>query len=156
MKTEDLLNEVKKCLDIESDYALAKKLNLPRGHISDYYKGIRHPNEYACLQIAQATNRSYEEVSALVRIEAEKNEAKREEWRRYYKRIGGIAASVAMMVFTSCILIVTPTPTNASIRADYTPTHFVLCQLLMLTAYLKRKLQLRQIRLKPRLCISVL
>lgn len=50
-----LLDEIKQRKNIATDYALAKALDLPRGHICNYYKGNRFPNEFACLQIAKAT-----------------------------------------------------------------------------------------------------
>lgn len=77
MKTiKELLNAAKAAKGVDSDYALAKALNLPTQRISDYSKGTRTPDEFACLQIAQALGRSYEEISAIVRIEAEKDESR--------------------------------------------------------------------------------
>jgi hypothetical protein len=104
---KSLLNDVKRLKNIESDYALAKILTLHRGLISDYYSGKRTPNEFACLQIAQALGKSYEEVSAIVRIEAEKDEKRRQIWRDYYRRIGGVAASIMLIVSLLVTLEVT-------------------------------------------------
>jgi len=92
----ELLDEAKKAKGVDTKYALAKALDLHSGLISDYYAGKRTPDEFACLQIAMAIGKSYEEVSAIVRIEAEKDEKRRAAWAQYYKSIGGIAASILM------------------------------------------------------------
>ena len=94
--TKSLLDEVKVRKDVQTDYALAKELSLHRGLISDYYSGKRTPNEFACLQIAEALGRCYEEIQAIVRIEAEKDETRREAWKRYYKSIVSLAAMPSM------------------------------------------------------------
>jgi len=107
--TKDLLDAVKQTAGIESDYALAKELGVYKQLISSYYKGTRKPDNAMCLAIAKRIGQPLDKVIAAVEVDAEKDEQRREEWRRYYKSIGGIAASVALLVFTSCILIVTPT-----------------------------------------------
>lgn len=112
-KTTELLDEVKQKKEVTTDYALAKVLELPRGHICDYYKGNRFPNEFACLQIAKAIGRSYEEISAIVRIEAEKDENRRNVWKDYLKRIAGYAASIMLSLLAGLLFvtfIVTTTP----------------------------------------------
>lgn len=106
-KVIELLNAIKQAHGIDSDYGLAKLLELPRGHISEYYSGKRSPNEYACMQIATALTMPLAEVMAIVRIEAEKDEKRRDAWKAYYKSIGGIAASFMMIVLSSVILIIT-------------------------------------------------
>ena len=111
-----LLDEAKQKLKIESDYALAKALNLPKQRISEYYKGINAPNKHACLKIAEALNMELGEVISQVELDAEKDEKKREDWRRYYKSIGGFAASFMLIVFAivtfivTCLLYTSPSP----------------------------------------------
>ncbi len=97
-----LLDEVKKNKGIETKYALAKALGLPTQRISDYYNGTgsKYPDNYACLKIAEALHRDMNEIIAIVQIEAEKDEKKKEIWREYYRRIGGIAASIFLTVTT--------------------------------------------------------
>lgn len=58
------------------------------------------------MQIAHVTGRSFEEVTALVRLDAEKNETRREAWRKRLIQIGGIAASVALVISANVIFIV--------------------------------------------------
>jgi hypothetical protein len=99
MTITELLDTVKTTKGIDSDYALAKTLNLPSGHICEYYKGKRAPNEYACLQIARALGKNYEEVQAIVRIDAEKDIKRRQVWQEYYMSIGGYAASILIGLF---------------------------------------------------------
>ena len=87
MNTKTLLDGIKAKHEIKSDYALAKKLSLPSGHICDYYQGKRTPNEFACLQIARALGKDYAEISAIVRIEAERDESRREEWIKFFRSL---------------------------------------------------------------------
>lgn len=87
-----LLDDVKQRKGVKSDYALAKTLELPAPRIHDYYKGKAAPDEFACLQIAQALGKPLDVVLAAVRMDAEKNEKRRSAWERYYKGIGEIAA----------------------------------------------------------------
>jgi transcriptional regulator with XRE-family HTH domain len=101
-----LLDEVKKAKGIESDYALAKALSLPKQRISDYYKGKTSPDAYACLQISKALGRSRDEIDSLVQMESEKDEVRREVWAQYYKSIQRIAAAVIMTFAFFATLIV--------------------------------------------------
>ena len=111
---KSLLDTVKTAKGIESDYALAKTLDLPNGHISEYYSGKRSPNEFACLKIAQALNRPLADVLAVVRIAAEKDEKRRQAWKDYYKSIGGIAAGFALAVLVGVTTLLTPSPAQAA------------------------------------------
>ena len=131
-KVIELLNAVKMIKGVESDYALAKELDLPRGHICQYYQGKRTPNEYACMQIAKALNRSIDEVMAPIRIEAEKDEKRRQKWREYYKSIGGYAAGLLLGFFALVTLIVTPTPAEAAPILEI--VHQTLCIMLSVGA----------------------
>lgn len=126
----ELLDAAKAAKKVESDYALAKALQINKARISAYYAGKEAPNEFACLKIAEAIGRSYEEVSAIVRIEAEKDENRRNVWKDYLKRIGGMAASIALLLFLSVTLIVTSTPAEASNGKGSKAEHFVLCKIL--------------------------
>lgn len=103
-----LLDAVKQREGIETDYGLAKTLDLPTQRISDYYKGRRTPDEFACLQIAQALGKPLAEVIAAVKIDTEKDEKRRSAWEKYYKQLGGVAASVIFAVLLNVTLIVTP------------------------------------------------
>jgi hypothetical protein len=99
---KNLLDEAKEKTGSGTDYALAKTLDLPRARIHDYYAGNRFPDEFACLKIAEATGRTFEEVTALVKLEAEKNEKRREVWRKRLVSIGGIAGNNHSTSFCAC------------------------------------------------------
>lgn len=105
-----LLDEVKTHCERPTDYAVAKKLDLHRGLICDYYKGNRVPDEFACLQIAKELGKPFEEVLATVKADTEKNEKRRLVWQNYLKQMGGIAAGI----FVAVIFIVSPTPSEAA------------------------------------------
>lgn len=109
-----LLDEAKEKTGSATDYALAKTLDLARPRIHEYYKGKSAPDEFACLKIAEATGRTFEEVTALVKLEAEKNEKRREVWRKRLVSLGGIAATVTALIFAPVILKMTPEAGNAS------------------------------------------
>ena len=110
---KSLLDAVKAAKGVSSDYALAKAMNVNKARISAYYAGKEAPNEFICLLIAQAIGRPLADVLAVVRIEAEKDEKRREAWKEYYKSIGGIAAAWAVALFVSVTLTVT-TPAEAA------------------------------------------
>lgn len=89
-----LLDEVKAVKGVESKYALAKVLDLPTQRISEYYKGQRAPDEFACLKIAEALGKPLNTIIATVRASTEKDASRREAWENYMKSLGGIAASI--------------------------------------------------------------
>lgn len=127
---QSLLDNAKVATKKDSDYGLAKALGIHKARISAYYSRKETPNEFICLKLAQALGRSYEEVSAIVRIEAEKDENRRNVWKDYLKRIGGLAASIALLFFLSVTLIVTSTPAEASNGKCSEAEDFVLCKIL--------------------------
>lgn len=105
-----LLDGCKKIAGIESDYALAKTLDLPTQRISDYYKGRSAPDAFACLRISEVLGKPLDEVITAVKLDTEKDEKRRSAWERHYKSIGGIAASFMLIVFAFVTLIVTYPP----------------------------------------------
>lgn len=113
MKTiKNLLDAVKASAGIETDYALAKELGVHRQLVSSFYKGTRRPDNRMCLEIAERIKLPLERVIAIVEIEAEKDEARREAWKGYFKSIGGMAASFMLVALCSVTFFVT-TATNA-------------------------------------------
>lgn len=113
-----LLDEAKEKTGACSDYALAKNLDVPKQRVSEYYKGAASPDEFACLKIAEATGRTWEEVTALVKVEAEKNEKRREVWRKKLVSLGGMAAMISTIFFAPVILNMTQTAGNALAASD--------------------------------------
>lgn len=122
-----LLDAAKAATGAETDYRLAKNLDLPDQRISDYYKGKRIPDEFACLKIAEALDMPLANVIAAVKAEAEKDEKRREEWRNYLKKLGGVAASVALAVCASVIFEMTPMAEKAHAYSVSQEKQFALC-----------------------------
>lgn len=123
-----LLDDVKTKHDFKSDNALAAAIGVRRQRVSDYYKGDRTPDNFVCKRIAEMLGRPLAEIIAVVSMDAEKDESRREEWRDYFKRIGGLAASIMLLFFLAVTLIVTPTPAEASSSKVSQAQHFVLCK----------------------------
>ena len=113
-----LLDEIKNAKGIETDYALAKALDLPRARICDYYKGTRTPDEFACLKIAEALGKPLNTIIATVKACSEKDEKRREVWETYFKRIGGLAASMTSVFLVFVTLIVTSPKAEAAPLLD--------------------------------------
>lgn len=155
MDLRTVLDDIKKQTGTETNGELARALGINTKRIGEYYSGKRAPTDDEYALIALKSGRRIDELQAIVKLTSAKNEKTRQLWSEYYKSIGGIAASVALMVFTSCILIVTPTHAEASTLQALNPYHFVLCLVAMIFAYLNRQLQLSQVRLKTQLCMSV-
>lgn len=102
-----LLDECKKKAGVESDYALAKTLELPSPRICDYYKGRRAPDEFACLRISEVLGKPLDVVITAVKLDTEKDEKRRLAWERHFRSIGQIAASFMLCAFAFVTLIVT-------------------------------------------------
>lgn len=95
MKTTiEYLNEAKAALGIESDYEMAKFLGVNRSAVSHYQSGKRIIDNMTAAKIAEALKVSAITVIATAEIEREKDEERREYWKNFYKRLGGIAAGV--------------------------------------------------------------
>lgn len=139
-----LLDAAKAATGSETDYRLAKCLDLPQQRISDYYKGERVPDEFACLKIAKAVGMPLDAVIATVKAEAEKDEKRREEWRGYLKKVGGMAASVGALACAAVISIVTPTPAQAAPSLGSMPV--AICIMSKSRRLAKVKAKLRRIR----------
>ena len=106
MKTTiDYLDHVKKVRGIESDYALAKVLNISRHRVSLLRSGRLHLKNTECLKIALNGELDVREVIAAVGIERGDEETKKL-WRDYVKKflgqslacVGGLMISTAAFV----------------------------------------------------------
>lgn len=120
MKLKDVLDEIKAANGLTTNRALAHHIGIDERRIPEYYKG-REPMDDDYALIALACNRRIDELQALVKLDRPKDAKSREVWEKYYKRIGGIAASIALLFFLAVNLIVTPTPANASERGISIP-----------------------------------
>jgi hypothetical protein len=110
MEIEKLLDECKAKLGVESDYALAKALDIHTGLISDYRALKREPDEYACLKFAEVLELDAEMLIVHFAARKAKNPKVKEYLQKYYERLGGLAAGI----FLAVSLIMTPTPSEAA------------------------------------------
>lgn len=86
MKTSEYLDKCKIALGVQSDYALAKALEIPTQRIADFYKGKRWPDAYACARIALALKLDPFEVLADIEQQAAKTESRAAFWRGFIGR----------------------------------------------------------------------
>lgn len=83
MKTTiDYINEAMQQLDLQNDFALAKKLNLGSGTITNYRKGKRIVDDYTAAKIAELLRIPAIEVIAAANQEREQDEKKKEFWKK--------------------------------------------------------------------------
>lgn len=153
MKIAELLDAAKAKTGAKSDGELARTLGVSKQAVSSYYSGVRAPDEFVCLKIAQTLDKPLDSVIATVKAASEKDETRRAVWENYIKRLGGLAAS---FVFTLCVtvtLIVTPTTAKASPIQAFTPE--TLC--IMLSILLASQVQaiLRRVRQKRTFSVNV-
>lgn len=78
--TVEYLDEAKKCLGIESDYALSKRLDIRQSTISGYRAGRSHFDEATALKIAMVCGIEPMEVIAAASYERAKTPDVREIW----------------------------------------------------------------------------
>jgi len=83
-------------------------------------------DDYA--KIAMACGRRVDELQAMVKLERETDEKSRAVWSKYYKSIGGYAASFLLGLFFVVTLIVTPNTAKAAPALEEVTQHFVLCK----------------------------
>lgn len=143
MKIKELLDSVKHAAGISTDGELARKLDVSKQSVSDYYKGTRAPDDFACLKIAEVLGKPLDTVIATVKAATEKDEKRREAWENYMKRLGGIAASFAGGILVIVTLIVTPSPAEAAPMLDNAAS--MLCIMLSLSLASQVKPVLRRI-----------
>lgn len=103
MNTLELIEQTKTKLGIESDYALAKKLEIPDARISDYRHGKRAPDNYAIAKFAKALEIDPWSLVKELEAQTEKNPAKKEFWSK-----------AATLFFFAVILNMSPTPAEAT------------------------------------------
>lgn len=126
MEMKTVLDEIKQANGFETNAELARHLDIDVRRIGEYYKG-REPMDDDYPKISMACRYRVDELQVMVKLAKGKDEKSREVWAKYYKSIGGIAASVALLLFLSLTLIVTSTPAEASNGKVSETQHFVLC-----------------------------
>lgn len=100
-QTQQLIEQVRQKLDDATDYRIAQVLDLPTQRLSDYVKGKRDADNYACAKIAEVLERDPLEVIAQVEAESARSETKRAYWRSLFsgsKRTAHVLAWCAIAV----------------------------------------------------------
>lgn len=123
--TISYLDEAKAKLGIESDYGMAAWLGVTRAAVSAYRNSARTVDDYAAAKIAEVLEIDPMIVIAAANAEREKDDGKRGYWEKYYKRLGGIAASIIFAV----TFIVTPTPSQAAPVLKAVSQYCILCKI---------------------------
>lgn len=101
MDINKLLDETKKELGVDTDYKLAKALEMNNGRVRDYRSKKMRPDAYAATRIAIILNRDPIQLIAEIESETERNEKKRGFWERFLSHSRTAALSlVAGLIFT--------------------------------------------------------
>ena len=112
-----LLDAMKEKAGVESNNGIAAILGVRRQRVTDYYNGDRIPDNIVCKRIAEYLERPLPEIIATVGADSEKDEERREEWRAYFKRLGGYAAAIFLWFVAGLVVVgnfVTPTHAEAA------------------------------------------
>lgn len=94
--TQQLIEEVRTKMDGATDYKIAQALDLPRQRISNFVKGSRDADAYACAKMAEVLERDPLEIIAQVEAEAARTEKKRQYWRSFFSGMRRRAHVVAL------------------------------------------------------------
>lgn len=84
---DELLEKVRKKLEIPSDYALAKKLDINKSRISEYKSGKVKLNNYVTVKIAEALNIDKFKLIAEIEADKAKKEAIKKFWNSYLEQL---------------------------------------------------------------------
>lgn len=103
MYTNQILDKAKEKLGISSDYELSKLLEIKsKGKISNYRTGYSKPDDEMCFKLAEILEEEPQAIIAAVRLDAEKEPAKIEFWKRqaqkYALTAGGVVAALSSNV----------------------------------------------------------
>lgn len=94
-ETQQLIEQVRTKMDGATDYKIAQVLDLPRQRLSDFVKGSRAADPYACARMAEILERDPLEVIAQVEAEAARTEKKRQYWRSFFSGLKRTAQGIA-------------------------------------------------------------
>jgi hypothetical protein len=88
MKQAEYLDKCMQVLDVDTDYQLASKLEIPRMRISDYRKDKVNFDEYAYIRIGDVIGISPAVIMAEVRLEKEKKPHKALIYKNFLTAVG--------------------------------------------------------------------
>lgn len=92
--TGQYLDAVKDRLDLPSDYAIAKALNVTRAAISSYRTGRSMPDDLVCARIAAVIGVEPMEVIAAINYQRAKNDDARSLWESIWGKAAGYRAEL--------------------------------------------------------------
>jgi transcriptional regulator with XRE-family HTH domain len=111
--TVQYLDAVKDRLDLPSDYAIAKALNVTRAAVSSYRTGRSMPDDLVCARIAAVIGVEPMEVIAAINYQRAKNDDARSLWESIWGKAAG-AIALNLIVCVVGALAVVPSPARAS------------------------------------------
>lgn len=82
------MDECKEKLGITSNYALCKATDIPEARLSDYYKGKRIPDEFACFKFAEILEMSPTLVIAEIQMSNTKKPDKALFFKHFLTTVG--------------------------------------------------------------------
>ena len=82
-KTQQYFEQVREKLGGATDYKVAQALDISKQNVSEYVRGIREADTYACTRIAMVLEVDPLEVIAQVEAEAARTAKKREFWKSF-------------------------------------------------------------------------
>lgn len=88
MATAEIMDKCKEKLGIDTDYKLSKVMDISNARLSDYRKGTRVPDEYACFRFAEILGESPSALIARVQAENTKSESKRLFFKSFLTAVG--------------------------------------------------------------------
>ncbi|MBB5190668.1 hypothetical protein HNQ50_001390 [Silvimonas terrae] len=89
MTTEFLLSAVKSKLCIDSDYRLAKALEINKNTVSAYRHRNINLGEHASTMVARLLNVPLHPIYVAMMVERAQNDASRFAWMQIYEMVGG-------------------------------------------------------------------
>ncbi|MBS0370805.1 MAG: hypothetical protein JSS57_16595 [Proteobacteria bacterium] len=89
MDISKVLDDAKQALKVDTDYKLAKHLEISNGYIAQWRKGTRIPDAYACARLAEILKMDPFELLVQVEAATEKNEGRRAYWKKVAERMAG-------------------------------------------------------------------
>lgn len=99
-RASELMDELKEKLELKSDYALAKYLEIRQARISAYRANREKPDFYICVKAGTILNKDPVRIQIELELEKEKNEARRVFWNDFLSRS---TAAVLVMTLSFCI-----------------------------------------------------
>ena len=158
MKSQKYAEMVREKLGGLSNLKIEEKTGISNKRFSDYARGERQPDNYAIDKFAEILEMDANIIRAEIEAEWEKDERKKEFWSKKLRALGGMAASVAVLIVTLIMTNMVPAPAQAApmLGSDFTKNqsiHYAKYSLWIRT--IKRQLLLLLEKSKIGLCSMV-